>query len=111
VPKVLFVASERQNKEEETKFDFFDMDYNHLDFTNGHPNADRLPQKPLGFEEMKKLAGELSKDIPQLRVDFYEVDGKIYFGELTFFHWSGTMPFKPCEWDEKLGDYIKLPSR
>ena len=108
--KILFVASERQG-EGETKFDFFDMDYNHLPIINGHPNATILPQKPVCFEEMKTLAAKLSKGIPHLRVDFYEVDGKVYFGELTFSHWGGLVAFEPEEWDKKLGDWIKLPKK
>lgn len=107
--KVLFIATERHLKNEETKFDFFDADYVHLNIRNGHPNASQPPAKPKTFEEMKKLAGILSKNIPQLRVDFYEVNGKAYFGELTFFHWSGMVPFDPPEWDMIFGQWIKLP--
>lgn len=109
VPKVLFIASERQIVGEETKFDFFDMDYNHLPFTNGHPNAKILPDKPVCFEEMKLLAARLSKGIPHVRVDFYEVDGNVYFGEMTYSHWGGMMPFEPEEWDYIMGSWIKLP--
>ena len=107
--KVMFVASERQEEGTETKFDFFDMDYNHLPFTNGHPNADIKPEKPATFEKMAELAGKLSEGIPQVRVDFYEVNGKIYFGELTFSHWGGIVPFDPEEWDSIMGGYINLP--
>ena len=108
---MLFIATERQEKDSETKFDFFDSDFNHLDFINGHPNAKIPPAKPQNFELMKELASKLSKGIPHVRVDFYEVNGKVYFGELTFCHWSGLMPFEPDEWDEKLGDWIKLPPK
>lgn len=110
-PKFLFVASERHKEGSETKFDFFDMNYNHMDFTNGHPNAAELPQKPECFEEMISLARKLSEGTPHLRVDFYEIDGKVYFGELTFFHWSGMIPFNPVEWDYKLGEMLHLPAR
>ena len=108
--KLLFIASERQSKEE-TKFDFFDMDFNHLDIRNGHPNAENTPQKPQNFELMKELAQKLSKGISHLRVDFYEVDGKVYFGELTFSHWSGMTKFEPEEWDFTLGSWITLPDK
>jgi len=57
---------------------------------------------------MRELAGKLSEGIPQVRVDFYEVNGHIYFGELTFSHWGGIVPFDPEEWDYKMGDMIKL---
>jgi len=109
--KMFFIATERQETDSETKFDFFDSDFNHLDFINGHPNAKVSPAKPQNFELMKELASKLSKGIPHVRVDFYEVNGKVYFGELTFCHWSGLMPFEPHEWDEKIGDWIKLPPK
>lgn len=108
--KAMFIATDRGSKEE-TKFDFFDTDFKHLPFTNGHPNADKCPEKPLCFEEMKVLAEKLSKGIPQVRVDFYEVNGKVYFGEMTFFHWSGFKPFEPEKWDEIFGSWINLPDK
>ena len=108
-PKYMFIASDRFNPDEETKFDFFDMDFKHLPFVNGHPNARETIQKPVGFELMKELAAKLSKGIPQVRVDFYDIKGRVYFGEMTFFHWSGMVPFIPLEWDYILGESIKLP--
>ncbi len=109
--KLLFIATERQEKDSETKFDFFDMEFNHLDFRNGHPNADVTPTKPQNFDKMKELTEKLSVGIPHVRVDFYDVNGKVYFGELTFSHWSGLMPFEPHEWDEILGSWITLPEK
>lgn len=108
-PKMLFVASDRQTAGEETKFDFFDMDYNHLDLRNGHPNAAVPPEKPVQFGLMRELAQKLSQGIPHVRVDLYEVNGRVYFGEMTFYHWSGMVPFDPPEWDRKLGSWIGLP--
>ncbi len=109
--KAVFIATDRQLKDEETKFDFYDDKFNHLPFTNGHPNADVPPEKPENFEKMKELASILSKGLPHVRVDFYEVDGKIYFGEITFFHWSGMVPFEPKDWDYTFGSWIKLPEK
>ena len=109
--KMLFVAKDRMTKGEETKFDFFDENFNHLPFTNGHPNSEPPYYKPENFEKMKDLAEKLSTGIPHLRVDFYNINGKIYFGELTFFHWSGMVPFEPEEWDYKLGEWIQLPKK
>ena len=110
-PKALFIASGRLQGEDSVTFDFFDMDYNHLPFTNGHPNAKVQPKKPKCFEEMKQLAAQLSKGMPHVRVDFYEVNGHVYFGEFTFSHWSGFMPFKPEVWDYTFGSWLKLPER
>ena len=108
-PKAMFIATDRGVQGEETKFDFFDMDFNHLPFTNGHPNATREIAKPLSFEQMKHIAATLSQGLPHARIDLYDVNGKVYFGEITFFHWSGTTPFNPKEWDYKFGEWIKLP--
>lgn len=108
-PKALYIATDRGVEGEETKFDFFDADFNHLPFVSGYPNANRKITKPQGFEEMKQLAAKLSQGQPHLRVDFYDINGKIYFGELTFFHMSGTTPFEPKEWDYTFGSWIKLP--
>lgn len=109
--KALFIATDRENPTEETKFDFYDADFNHLPFTNGHPNSKVKLQKPAGFEKMKEIASLLSKGFPHVRVDLYDINGKIYFGELTFFHWSGIKPFKPKEWDATFGSWIKLPEK
>ena len=106
--KLLFIATDRVNENEETKFDFYDENFNHLPIKNGHPNALIPPSKPLNFEKMKELAEILSKDIPHLRVDFYEINGKIYFGELTFSHWAGMVPFEPEEYDLILGNWIDI---
>lgn len=107
IPKIMFVATNRQG-EGETYFDFFDMHYNHLNIINGHPNAPKTPEKPINFDKMIELSQKLSKDIPHVRVDFYEVNGKVYFGEMTFYHWSGLVPFEPEKWDKVLGDYISI---
>ena len=111
VPKMMFIASERQSKEQETKFDFFDMDFNHMPIINGHPNSPYPIDKPVNWELMKELAAVLSAGIPQVRVDFYECNGRLYLGELTFSHWGGLVPFEPEQWDETLGSWIKLPKR
>lgn len=111
VPKLLFVACDRGKQVEETKFNFYDMDFNLLPFTNGHPNApEGRITKPETFEEMKEIAAELSKNCPHVRVDLYSINGKTYFGELTFYHWSGFKPFDPPEWDKRIGDLLQLPN-
>ena len=81
-PKSMFIATDRTNKNIETKIDFYDMEFNHLPITKGRPNSDKVIEKPKQFELMKELCKKLSKDLPHVRVDFYESEGKIYFGEL-----------------------------
>lgn len=109
-PRLLFVATGR-GSQPEPHFDWFDMDYNHLKLKTGHPNSpiDKLPEKPETFEEMKKIAAKLSEGIPHVRIDLYECNGKAYFGEFTFFHWSGINKFEPEEWNIKMGEWIQLP--
>ena len=106
--KALFIATDRFTSGEETKFDFFDENFNHLPFTNGHPNATKPIKKPESFQQMKDLAEKLSQKIPHVRVDFYCTNGKIYFGELTFFHWCGFKRLETEEWDFKFGEWFKL---
>ena len=106
--KALFIAKDRQKEGEETKFDFFDENFNHLPFTNGHPNSTPPFFKPDKFKEMKEIAEKLSAGFAHIRVDLYNINGQIYFGELTLFHWSGMTPFEPEEWDYKFGSWIDL---
>ena len=106
--KALFVGTERQSGN--VKFDYFDADFNHLDIIQQHPMSGRKLQKPTNFEEMKQIASKLSKGIPQVRIDLYDVQGKIYFGEMTFSHHGGVVPFHPEKWDYEFGSWINLPS-
>ena len=91
-------------------FNFFDENYNPLPFKQGHPVNPVIPEKPEGFDEMKRIAEELSKGLPHVRMDLYVINGKVYFGEYTFYHFGGTMPFEPAEWDYKIGEWLKLPN-
>ena len=105
-PKVMFLLKDRQI---DTRLNFYDTEFNKLPFERGYPNFDDEIEKPDGWDEMMELAKQLSKDIPQVRVDFYNIKGKIYFGELTFFPGSGMEKFSPQKWDRIMGDWIELP--
>ena len=107
--KALFIGTERGTGN--VKFDYFDADFNHLDLIQQHPMSGRQLEKPVGFEKMKKVASQLSKGIPQVRIDLYNVNGEIYFGEMTFTHHGGVVPFHPESWDYTFGSWIKLPSK
>ena len=109
--RCLFIASDRQKKDVDTKFDFFDTNFVHLPFTNGHPNSTGVIEKPKSFEKMKELAEKLSQGYPHLRVDFYDIKGHLYFGEFTLYHWSGLVPFEPETWDYTFGSWLNLPSK
>ena len=88
---------------------FFDREWNIMPFERNHPSVKDGFPKPKNYEKMVALAEVLSTGITFVRVDFYEVNNKIYFGELTFFPGSGAEPFQPEEWDYTLGSWINLP--
>lgn len=111
IPRIVLVCSERFS-DGGLKEDFFDENWNHLDLCRpNHGNSKEKIEKPENHELMMSLAAELSKDIPFVRIDFYEVEGIVYFGEITFYPASGFEGFKPEEWDCKLGEWIELPKK
>lgn len=107
--RMLFVATERQTREEPF-FNFFDERYQPLPFRQGHPVNPVIPAKPDGFDEMVRIAEQLSEGLPHVRMDMYEIKGKVYFGEYTFYHFGGVVPFVPAEWDEKIGSWLTIPT-
>ena len=106
--KCCFVCSERFSTH--LKVTFYDTEWNKLPFERHYPNSEEEIPKPKNLEKMIQLAEKLSINIPFVRVDFYEVNNMIYFGELTFFPGCGFEEFKPIEWDYKLGEWIDLSS-
>lgn len=104
-PKVIYLTNKSSNIFE----NFYDMDFQPLDINHGFPRMSPEFDKPEAFELMKSLATKISKDIPFVRVDFFYVEGKVYFGECTFYDWGGMKPFVDYNWDLKLGSWIKLP--
>ncbi len=104
-PELMFIATDRSD---DCRFDFYDMDFNHLDIENIHPNSDNPIPKPEKFEEMKEIASKLTQNMKFCRLDLYEINGEIYFGEYTFFHAGGFWPMHPDEWELKLGDLLDL---
>ena len=91
--------------------DYFDMDWVHQPITlKGLPFAEHAPEKPANFETMRQLATKLSSGHPHLRVDFYEVNSRVYFSELTFYSSSGYGQFTPEEWDEIWGNLLIVNS-
>ncbi len=102
--KFMFIATGRGT---DLRFDFFDRDYNHLPVVNGVPNADVIPEKPLNYEEMLEVAEKLAAGIHNVRIDLYNIEGKIYFSEMTFYHNGGMVAFEPYDTDVMLGkDFI-----
>ena len=111
-PKYLFVASDRNKPGKDVKFDYFDIDFHRLNLRQSvHENSNYNIERPTHYEEMIEIARKLSKGFPQLRVDLYEANGQVYFGELTFFHHGGFVPFIPEYWDFEWGNSIVLPEK
>jgi D-alanine-D-alanine ligase-like ATP-grasp enzyme len=90
------------------KRSFYDRDWKNLHVTSDCPASDREIERPANLDEMLRIAERLSKDFPYVRVDLYNVDGKIYFGELTFYPWSGYVQYTPDEADYKFGENFNL---
>lgn len=108
--RIVMINSDRMSSLE-TKANYFDENYQPLDFVWGYENAKIPPAKPEKFEEMKSLAEKLSKGIPHVRIDFYQTPQGIFFGEMTFFDGSGFDAIEPIEWDYKIGSWINLPRK
>lgn len=102
-----FVCSER-NTSDGLKVTFFDNDWNVMPFERHYPQSSVKIEKPKQFQEMITIAEKLSEGIPFVRVDLYEEDENVFFGEMTFYPGSGFEEFTPEEWDYSLGDWIDL---
>lgn len=105
--KASFVCSDRFSKDG-LKVTFYDSDWKRLPFERHYPASKVDIDKPKSYEEMVHIAEKLSENMKFVRMDFYEINGKVYFGEFTFYPGSGFEEFNPPEWDEKLGEWIKL---
>lgn len=105
----VLVAANRQNKDQELTFDYYDSTFKKLNLTNHwHPNSKDIIDKPISFDKMVGLASKMSKGFPHVRIDFYEVNGKIYFGEYTFYDMGGYLILSPDSWSQEWGDLIDL---
>lgn len=105
-PKVMYIGDD--GNYQNPTCDFFDMNFNHLDITMHDQNAPICPTKPKKFEQMKEYANKLCKDFKFVRVDFYEIDGKVYFGELTFIPSAAYIHYRRNEDDLIFGKMLEL---
>lgn len=101
-----FVQVDR-NRFENHKQTYYDMDWQQINLKTNHEIVDE--ECPPKFEEMKQIARELTKEFPHVRLDFYNVGEKIYFGEFTYFDGSGFYKFDPDERDFEWGAKLQLP--
>ena len=97
------------NRYVDHKRNFYKIDWTFIDVASDHENFGDTMEKPEGYDEMVKIAAKLAEDFPFVRVDLYNVEGKIYFGELTFYPWSSYVQFSPDSFDFELGDRFVLP--
>lgn len=90
--------------------DFYDLDWNVMPFNGlrSLPNSTKSYSKPGKYNKMIKLAGLLAQSYPFVRIDFYYVKGKIYFGEYTFYPQNGVGSFTPKKYNYKIGELIRL---
>lgn len=102
-----FLCLNRRSKEG-LNVDFYDLNWNKMPFERHYKQSNIVMEKPENYDLMIELAEKLAKNIPFVRVDFYDIKGKVYFGELTFYPGSGMEEFNPEEWDKKLGDLLVL---
>lgn len=87
-----------------------DKDWQRLDVKSFYPNAPYTVDRPDRFEEMKRIAEKIGKKFDFVRVDLYDVDGRIYFGETTFYPASGYLAYDPPSFDAELGAAWKVPA-
>lgn len=107
-PKFLYV-SEGMEDHSKAKISFLTLDWEFARFSRrDYSSFTELPKKPLNFDLMIEICKQLSKDIPFIRVDLYEINKKVYFSELTFYPASGFMPFNPPEADAEVGKLLDL---
>lgn len=98
----------QDDKTPKETIDYFDVNWNRLNLRQNYPNSTIPLKKPKTLAEMLELAKKLSDGFPFLRTDFYEINGKVYFSEFTFFSDAGMAKFTPEEWDDKFGSWIEL---
>lgn len=90
--------------------DHYDRDFNHLPWYAYYKNSKKPVQIPPQAKEIIEYAEKLSEGIPQVRVDFYVINDKVYFGEMTFYTWAGIIEFTPPEWNDIMGSWLDLRS-
>ena len=109
-PEYIYI-SENLSNHKAASISFYDMSFSKAPFKRtDFKDLDYIPEKPKTFEKMIELSKTLSKEHIFLRVDFYDINEKIYFGELTFFPAAGYLPIVPKEWDLKLGEMLNIES-
>jgi len=109
MPKIIFVDRSILNKSTNVR-NIYDIEWNYIPVSVGYSSAPNMViDKPNNLQEMLNLAKKMSENIPHVRVDFYSINDKTYFGELTFNHASGHQKFEPKEFALEMGSWLELP--
>ncbi len=107
IPKIIQVDFDRFGNH---RRNLYSVNWKYLGYTSQYPTDPSVVIKqPMQLEKLLDCAKRLSSGIPFVRTDFYSVNEKIFFGEMTFYHGGGMERFYPEEWDLRLGSWIKLP--
>ncbi len=107
-PRMILLCQNRHSNKG-LNIDFYDANWSYLHLKRpNHPNSGMITCKPNNFNKMIEFSRKLSKDKKFVRIDFYETNGRLYFGEITFYPGSGFEKFEPEEYDNLLGSWINL---
>lgn len=93
---------------EDHRRNIYSVKWEKMDFEIEYRSSDEVIKKPEAFDEMVAIAKKMSKDIPFVRVDLYEVNRQVFFGEMTFYHGNGIEEFRPEDWNVKFGEMIDI---
>ena len=104
-PKIMYVTVKNNDIWE----NYYDMNFSPLNIRRRYRHSFMQIKKPSKWDEMIDIARKLSTGIPHVRIDLYYTHDNIYFSEYTFYDWGGRILFEPEEWEEKLGEWIKIP--
>jgi len=105
-PKFLHVDVDRFS--EKHYINFYDLDWNKLPIRKGLPNSPQINGKPDKLDEMISVAKKLSQNLPFVRVDLYEEQQHVFFGEMTFYPQNGLTSFYPTRYERVFGDLINI---
>lgn len=106
VPKFVQIDIDRFHNH---KRDFYDVNFeNKLPFKITYPRSASIMTKPIQYEKMVDLVSTLAEGLKFARIDLYNLDGKIYFGEITFYPGNCNEPITPIKYEKEIGSYLNL---
>lgn len=106
-PYCILVCTDR---DKELKLDFYDTEWNYMEICPKKYRSGRLLEKPAGLEKMLEASAELSKIFPAARIDFYNIEEKVYFGEITLTPGAGNLYYINEKYQKIMGDMFEIPA-